>query len=133
MLQLQHEVAQYLQTSGIGSIGLTLFEGTLPSTPRVAVAVVAQGGNYRAGDPWGDGATGVYRVSLQVLCRNTAYITAAQKAEAVFAKLHGTWNVLPRLRGPVNADHFPGPMYRDDNNDFVFSLNFSMVTVATTL
>lgn len=128
MLLLQEAVADYLQSSGVGSIGVTVFLGQLPSSPVGAIAVVGRGG---AGNP--TAPMEIRNSDVQILCRDGKYTTAANSAELVFRSVAGKWNLTSALQGRMNPDHAVGPKYRDSNNNHVFTLNFSLLTVSTTI
>lgn len=128
MLLFQTEVATLLQSSGIGSVSVNIFEGMLPNSPVNAIGVIAQGGTTDPTRP-----TELQQVKVQVLCRASSYIEAANKAETVFRTVAGKWNLLSSLKGRLVPDHLVGPRYLDENNNFVFPLNFSLFTVSSTV
>jgi hypothetical protein len=105
-----------------------VFEGTLPSSPVSAIGVIGQGGVTNPTGP-----TELRRVKLQVLCRERTYIDAVTKAELVYKTVAGKWNQLATLKGRLVSDHEVGPHYLDSNNNHVFSLNFTLFTVSSTV
>ena len=123
MLLLQHEIANALQASGVGTITLGLFEGQMPSSPASAISVSVQGG---------DAEVCPHRFNIQVLCRGLEYLATAQKAEAVNTALDNRWHRTTLAAGRLTADHPVGPMYRDANNMFVFTLNYTYITAGST-
>jgi hypothetical protein len=126
MLLLQQEVRTHLASSAVGTIGYSLFY-QLPDSPPTAIAVNATGGSP------GTGPVTIRRPTFQVLCRAQRKVTAATNATSVFGVLHGRWNVLATIKGRIVADHEVGPYYRDANNNFVYTLNFGIFTVASTI
>lgn len=129
MLLLQSTVATYLQSSGVGTLGANIFLGQLPSSPVAVVAVIAQGGQALTDN----GPIQVRKGSLQVLIRDATYGPAAVKAESVFVALAGKWNITSSLKGRLIPDHEVGPSYLDTNNNRVFTLNFSVLTVSSSI
>jgi len=123
VLLLQQETAKILQAGGVGSIGLRLFMGQLPSSPVAAVSVSVQGG---------DAAVCPQRYNIQVLCRGSEYLSTAQQAELADLILDNRWHKTIGIVGRFLADHSVGPMYRDANNLFVFTLNYTYVTAVST-
>ena len=123
MLLLQQETASFLQASGVGTVGMRLFMAQLPSTPVDAVSVSVQGG---------DAAVCPHRYNIQVLCRGAEYLSAAQRAETINNVLDNRWHKTASVVGRFTADHPVGPMYRDDNNLYVFTLNYTFITAVST-
>ena len=84
------EVAAYMETQGIGTRAVDLFEGDLPISPDACVAVIEYPGvgpDYTLG-------TGVsYEYPrIQVLVRNPIRATAESKANAAFKALAAVVN-----------------------------------------
>lgn len=123
MLLLQQETVDILQASGVGTIGLGIYLSQLPPTPVNAISVSIQGG---------DAAVCPHQYNVQVLCRGPEYLYTAQRAELVHSLLDNRWHNTVNTVGRFSADHPVGPMYRDDNNLFVFTLNYTFITAVST-
>ena len=123
LLLLQQETVSFLQSSGVGTIGLSLFMAQLPSSPTDAISVSVQGG---------DAAVCPHRYNVQVLCRGLEYLATATRAELLNSYLDNHWHQTVNAVGRFVADHPVGPMYRDANNLFVFTLNYTYVTAVST-
>lgn len=128
MNQLQREIGQYLQNSGVGTLSLGIFLGQMPASPSTALAVIGTGGPRNRLEP-----RQLRRASVQVLSRSNDLAVARSAAETVFELIDGRWNILSTIKGKFTADHQVGPMYRDGSGFFVFTTNYSLVTVASTI
>jgi len=114
------ELSTYLQYSAIGTVGIDIFSGIMPGSPTNCVAVYASGGSRSADDP-------LVKPNLQVLIRNSRNSSAKTKTDSVFSVLDNKWNFLTTFEGRCLADHQPGPNYRDQNNNVIYTLNFSCI------
>lgn len=87
MSNIIDDVANYLASNGIGTLGVNIFEGFLPQGVDQAVAVIKTGGDRPNID------LPVEHPSFQILIRNIEYDTG----EAVFNKirdlLHNQYNM----------------------------------------
>ena len=129
MRRLLEDIAIYLNTIGIGTPGQTVFIGNMPNTPVNALGIYSSGGEVSvAGSP-------VYRPGFQLLLRRSSgdFANASNLADYLFQVLDDKWNVLDRVRGRIIATSAPGVFFRDDSGNLVFSLNFQVITVITTI
>jgi len=80
------DVAAYLATSGIGTVGSTIFTVKMPDAPDVCISLVERAG--MAPDP----ITTIERPGFRVLCRNVdtdaGALAAYNKAYAIKKLLH---------------------------------------------
>lgn len=76
------DVATLLQSAGVGTLGTTLFVGTLPEAPDAAVAVLATGG---AGPQYTISGTAYSVERAQVVVRATSYNAAQTTAAAAYS------------------------------------------------
>lgn len=80
------DVAAYLATSGIGTVGSTIFTVKMPDAPDVCISLVERAG--MAPDP----ITTIERPGFRVLCRNvdtdSGALAAYNKAYAIKKLLH---------------------------------------------
>ena len=80
------DVAAYLATSGIGTVGATIFTVKMPDAPDVCISLVERAG--MAPDP----ITTIERPGFRVLCRNVdtdaGALAAYNKAYAIKKLLH---------------------------------------------
>lgn len=85
-MPLLDELASFLATAGLGSVGASIFKGTLPDVPGTAIGLIEYAGApvYRrfGGDNQG---TLAELPRVQALVRSTDYPTARAKAQAVVA------------------------------------------------
>lgn len=83
---LLDEIADYLQSQGIGTVGTNLFKGLMPESPDAAVAVFEYSGLevQRVQEVAG---VAYEQPRIQVMSRAATYAAARQKAEAVYAAL----------------------------------------------
>jgi hypothetical protein len=128
MIQLINEVGTYLQSSGIGSLSVGLFIGQMPNSPPTCTSVLGQGGVGI-----GEAPMEFRRETFQILNRDKSFQSAATQAETVYNLLAGKWNVLSTIKGRIIPDHPPGPYYRDNNNMYVFTNNFRIFTITSTI
>lgn len=128
-----NEIADYLDSEGVGTVGTDLFVGSLPPDPDDCVAVLGLTSN----------PIGVQRdvadlqfPRFQVITRNTDYEGASAALQAVRGALHGilslnlpvgvnitTQQYIRLLR--CHADQEGGPIGSDDQGRYEFSINFS--------
>ena len=121
---LADDIAAYLQTSSIGTVGTDIFVGHMPDAPANCMAVIQSGGESpeMAGPISGQ----IERPRLIVRVRNTSYASGASKANDVLKALHTAGEVslsghrylFIRAVGSVNQ------LGRDHENRSLFSLDF---------
>jgi len=121
---LADDIAAYLQTSSIGTVGTDIFVGHMPDAPANCMAVIQSGGESpeMAGPISGQ----IERPRLIVRVRNASYASGASKANDVLKALHTAGEVslsghrylFIRAVGSVNQ------LGRDHENRSLFSLDF---------
>ena len=115
-----YEVGQYLQASGVGTLGTTLFVGQFPNSPSNSTALVASGGQKQS-----EGVDPLYRPTLTILVRRTTKTEAENAATTIFNLLDTKWNILTTYKGRCVPDHLPGPNFLSESGHPIYSLNFS--------
>lgn len=124
ILDLLTDVTSFLQTlTGVGTIGKSIFYGTMPGSPNECVAVYPTGG-YK--DP--NAMDGMWRPQFQIAVRAEGFAAGLQKTQTIWTGLDQVWNGLPMIKGRVTADHEPGVYFRDQNQRFLFTMNFTAFT-----
>lgn len=117
LLTLLNETVTYLASGGVGTVGSNLFADHMPAKPTKCTSVQLTGGPKGVGDP-------LQRPRIQVFVRDLDYQAGFTKACLVYELLNHKVPSLTTLKGRVIPDHEPGPMYRDANDQVVFTLNF---------
>ena len=116
--QLLIEVAQYLETQGVGTVASNIFKGSLADKPTKAVAVLLSGGPRLRGDP-------IHRPSMQILVRDPAFDVGLVRAQDIYSLLDHTADKLTSIRGRCLAVTEPGSYYRDANSNYIFPMNYT--------
>lgn len=121
------EIGNYLQTNGIGTLGSTLFVGTLPDTPDALVGLMEYGGVGPV-HALGGGDAKYERPRVQVVARATTYSAARTKIEAVYKLLHKVTNTtLSSVRYlMIEAVQSPFFLEKDGNNRVKLAVNFQV-------
>lgn len=114
---LVFEVAKYLESSGIGTLGQTIFYRSMPNSPVKSVAVLAASSPVDRINP-------MSQLGFQVLVRDTSLGDGLGKSSKVFGLLHNKWAVLSTVKGYASGVNSPGPHIRDSNDIPYWSLNF---------
>lgn len=117
------DIAQYLQTNGVGTVGTDIFLQQLPANPDNVVALFQY-----AGEPPDLHWNGEYP-GLQVLVRNKNTEAALTKIEHIKNILHGisetTINNHRYLL--IRARQSPELLEKDGNNRAIFVCNFRVI------
>lgn len=122
------EIAAYLQTAAVGTVGTDIFERYQPSTPSLCITLTETTGLEP--EDTHDGKT-LERAGLQVLARGTRGGDAAAlaKAKAAETALHGLSNTT--ISGThyllVTANHAIAYIGRDRNGRPEWSQNFTVL------
>jgi len=117
------ELGTYLQTSGVGTLGINLFLGTMPGSPQTGTVIVHTGGFHQPGNP-------TRFPSFTVQHRNTRVNSGLATVKTIHGLLDNVWNVLPTITGRIVAASEPGASFNDANGHSVFPLNYNLVTTA---
>lgn len=112
------EVAAFLQSNGIGDIGVSVFLGTTPAAPASLIGLYLQGGSETQNKT-------MDRVLFQILVRDDSYPIGYARTQIIWGLLRNSWNVLSTAKGRIVANNQPGISFRDENERIVFSLNFT--------
>lgn len=120
------DIAQYLATNGVGTLGVDLFKSFVPSTPDACVTVLDTGGSKPDADIPTKSPT------FQVYIRSTDYSTGKAKLDSIRALLHQVANQTL----VANQTYFyyilalaeGGHLGRDANGRDLFSINFQALT-----
>ena len=136
---LLDDLGDVLSSASIGVLGTTLFKGMLPSTPDACVAILGPYGGLPPVWAMSPGAASggrpqVERPRVQVLCRDTRYDSAEQKAVAVRFVLDGLGGVTKNgiAYKAIFAVQEPFYLERDANNREIFAANYEVVRNAAT-
>lgn len=127
MLLLLDDIASYLASFGVGTVGTDIYKGFMPDQPDNLVALFEY-----AGSPTEltmcDSPT-LERPGLQVRVRNISYAAGRAKIEAIVDILHGLGNtVLGSTRYLlIRANQSPESLGLDANNRSEFVVNFSVL------
>ena len=122
----ESDIAAYLATLGLGTVGTSIFVNIKPATPDNLIAVFVYAGQApeRTHDTSGNARPGI-----QVWVRNTSAGTCRSKIETVFNCLDGITNTT--LTGTffegIMANQSPEPMGQDENGRSEFVVNFSTI------
>jgi hypothetical protein len=132
---LLDELADYLSTNGLGTVGTNLFKGFLPDETNEAGAIYETGGFFPVrGFASGPGQAKAERPRVQVVFRSTSYQSARTKADTAFKLLDGLGDVT--LSGTrylwVGAVHSPFLMARDQNQRVLIACNYDVVKSLST-
>lgn len=131
------EIADYLSTGGLGTVGTDLFKAYLPEQPDAAMVISETGGTspYRAMRSVAGGAV-AERPRIQVMARAAEfdYAAARLKINNVMARLDGAGDLT--LNGVrylwIAAVQSPFPMGRDDQGRVRIGINFDVVKALST-
>lgn len=120
---LLDDIATYLQTNGVGTVGTDIFLGQLPASPDNCVALFEYAG-FPPDLIWSG-----ERPGLQARIRNKSYSAGRTKAEQVVQKLHGL--AESTLSGTryllVRAEQSPESLGRDANGRNEWVVNFAII------
>ncbi len=124
MANILEQIATYLATNGVGTLGDSIFIGYEPDLPQDVVVVFPSGGRPARTD-------GKEYPAVQVLVRNKSSKAGLQKAEQVRCLLHGKSDVLTTEAGICFANESsPIQLGRNSKGEFLFVVNFSwLVTI----
>lgn len=125
------DLADYLSTSGIGTIGTDLFKGKMPSTPDAVVALFVTGSappDHRMATSPISAAT--ERPHVAVWTRAARYDSAQKTAQDV-------WRLLDGYGGTINGVSYlavyalqaPFPLEEDEARRTVVACNYEVVRV----
>lgn len=116
------DVATYLQTNSIGTLGTNLFKQFYPDIDGALVAVLDTGGQQPEED------IPLYLPTFQVFVRSTSYALGKAKLEAIRDLLHRQANVQLVSGGTyfyyILAQSNGGSIGRNENGKDEFSINF---------
>jgi hypothetical protein len=120
------DIATYLQTVGVGTIGSTLFKGQIPTLPDNCVAVF----QYAGSSPIVTHDKKVLdSLGLQIRVRNTEYSVGMTKAQEIIDLLSPKSNITigTGFYLSVVANQNPVPLGLDEKGRHEFSVNFSIL------
>jgi len=118
-----NDIGTYLQSQGIGTLGIDLFLGLMPDQPDNSIALFEY-----AGSPPDLHWNGEYP-GLQVRVRNKSYAAGRAKIDEVRKALHGLHET--ELSGTryllIKARGSPEILKRDNNNRTEWFINFEII------
>lgn len=133
-MSLVDDMADYLSTSGIGTIGTNLFKTLLPDSPDACVAIFATGGMEPAHAMGaGPGGAVAERPNIAVWSRDARPDNAeflARKAFFLLDKLGRTINGVEYKA--IFALQTPFFLQRDETGRAIYACNFSVVRASAT-
>lgn len=113
------DIAEYLQTQAIGTVGTNIFVGYLPDTPTTAIAIYDTAGRPSQ-------IHEIDRPNFQVVVRDTSYLNAATKIQSIQALLQNLTNTT--INGQFYADisnlQAPFSIGRDEEKRVEFRQNY---------
>lgn len=124
MSDFLNEIADYMETAGVGTVATDIFIGEQPADPNDCVAIFGLPGEV-IGDQREVASLQFPR--FQVVIRNSDYDAGSAKLQDVRDTLHSKYGLqLPSWRVlRMAADQEGGPIGSDDQNRFEFSINFT--------
>ena len=120
---LLDDVASYLQTAELGTVGTNILKGFIPHSPDALIALF----EYSGFPP--DKVASIESPQVQVRVRATGYNDAKAKIISVFSALHLLWETTINSNRYlyVYANGSPGFMRRDANGRSEFVQNFTVI------
>jgi hypothetical protein len=117
------DVAEYLETNGVGTIAEDIFVDEMPPSPD-DVVMVAHTGGLEA-----DRYLPIANPTCQVTVRNTTYSGGITKIYQIFNLLHQKYdNTVLKIGGvdvmKIDAMQEPTPIGRDEASRHIFTCNF---------
>lgn len=124
MTYLIDDIAQYLQTAGIGTVGTNIFKSFMPDTVDTGLAVLDTGGVMPDPD------LPTKKPTIQIFIRGASYPLGKAKLEAVRAALHQLANtqVGDTYIYYCLAQSEGGHIGRNERGLDEFSINFVLLT-----
>lgn len=122
-MPVAHDIAEYLEDQTIGTVGTDIFVGIMPNTPDDCIVIWPY-----AGQPPDIIWDGEYP-SINVKVRNTAQDTGWTKIYSIMKALHKLTNttIESTLYHRIEAMGSPAYLERDQNNRYIFNINFSII------
>lgn len=116
------DIAAYLQTKGLGTVGTDIFKGKRPSSPDACLALYQYAGEV----PELISGTTYEYPGLQVWSRATNQVDALTKLDAVIDELHGLseYSTTYARYLLVQARQSPATMGEDENGRIEYVVNF---------
>lgn len=125
MASVAENVASYVASLGLGTLGTDLFVATMPTTPVVCTCVFPTGGFADPGDP-------TRRITFAIHHRNTHIASALSSATSLYFAVNEQWNVLADYPGRMVAESEHGANYRDASNYVIAFVNGLLITTKAT-
>jgi hypothetical protein len=116
-------ILNYLQSKGIGTATIDLFNGFLPAQPVKAAGIFLYGGSPV------DTKRGYTEPRLNIRIRNSSEDTAYAFASLIYNALHGLHNVILEDIPIVSCKALqsePTTVGRDEQERSMFTLNFAL-------
>lgn len=127
---LLDDMETYLTSGGVGTVGTTLFLGSMPPEPDTAVAVYETGGLgtvHTMGNIAGRAA--VEQPGIQIMSRSASYPTARANAQKAFLLLDGmpkrSINGVQYYWGAARQSPFL--VDRDQQNRYLVAFNVDVI------
>jgi len=121
ILALSSCIADYLETNGVGVQGVDLFIMQLPETPQIGTVLAMTGGPITSGNP-------TRNITFQIQHRNPSAEEGLRKATEINNLLNNQWNVVPGFPGRVESVSEAGIAFKDESGNFIYSLNYAVVS-----
>ena len=118
------DLSAYLVSQTVGTLGVDIFLGKLPSLPNRATSIIQSGGL----PPLEDFSNLIERPRIQLLIRDSTYATSRMWAEQIYQtmmriqniSLSSTWYMK------CEADSAPILLERDEHGRPIFVINFEL-------
>lgn len=127
MAQIEVEVAEYLETQGVGTRGTDIWIGEIPDDTDDALTVIATGGF----EPDPDLGDDIEYPTIQIDCRSTTYATAQTLSQAAHTLFLGNNNTTITSGGKyiffMNPIQEPTYIGKDDKDRKIFSCNYRFI------
>ncbi len=115
------DIASYLQTEGVGTVGTDIFKANQPANPVKCLTILPTGGLEPDVD-----IIGIKNPTIQILARGENFTEAMDMAQDAYGALHGLAN---ETLGDTyvmfcKALQEPTAIGQDDNNNYEISCNY---------
>ena len=134
------EIAKYLQTSGIGTIGTNIFKSYGTNLPNTALFIYETGG-FRPQDVFGSTCQAVWEnPTIQIVSRSTNYKTARRIGDNAYRALINVTNETLKASSSdvgsfylrIFANQAPFRLGVDQNDRHLVACNFGVMKTFST-
>lgn len=122
-LLIPNALADYLQTSAVGTVGTDIFVLTMPQSPVNVVAIIPTGGPRITGNP-------TRFPQFQISVRNTNIESALPKAQEINNLIEEQSNILSEINGRFELESELGVNFVDSNGHRQVVMNYTFRTAS---